>query len=49
MECAEQLGSKYVYFNNDWEGFAIRDATTLRELLAIPRWHAPSGSSYSTQ
>jgi uncharacterized protein YecE (DUF72 family) len=27
----------YVYFNNDWEGFAIRDATTLRELLGIPR------------
>jgi uncharacterized protein YecE (DUF72 family) len=27
----------YVYFNNDWEGFAIRDATTLRELLGITR------------
>lgn len=27
----------YVYFNNDWEGFAIRDATTLRELLGIAR------------
>jgi uncharacterized protein YecE (DUF72 family) len=27
----------YVYFNNDWEGFAIRDATTLRELLGISR------------
>jgi uncharacterized protein YecE (DUF72 family) len=27
----------YVYFNNDWEGFAIRDALTLRELLGIQR------------
>jgi uncharacterized protein YecE (DUF72 family) len=27
----------YVYFNNDWEGFAIRDAITLRELLGIAR------------
>jgi len=27
----------YIYFNNDWEGFAIRDATTLRELLGIQR------------
>lgn len=26
----------YVYFNNDWEGFAIRDAMTLRELLGFP-------------
>jgi uncharacterized protein YecE (DUF72 family) len=25
----------YVYFNNDWEAFAIRDAMTLRELLGI--------------
>jgi uncharacterized protein YecE (DUF72 family) len=24
----------YVYFNNDWEGYAVRDAATLRELLA---------------
>ena len=27
----------YVYFNNDWGGCAIRDATTLRDLLGIPR------------
>jgi uncharacterized protein YecE (DUF72 family) len=27
----------YVYFNNDWEGFAIRDATALQELLGISR------------
>jgi uncharacterized protein YecE (DUF72 family) len=27
----------YIYFNNDWEGFAIRDATTLRELLGVHR------------
>jgi uncharacterized protein YecE (DUF72 family) len=23
----------YVYFNNDWEGYAVRDARTLRQLL----------------
>jgi uncharacterized protein YecE (DUF72 family) len=23
----------YIYFNNDWEGYAIRDATTLRRML----------------
>jgi uncharacterized protein YecE (DUF72 family) len=27
----------YVYFNNDWEGFAVRDAMTLRELLGSRR------------
>jgi uncharacterized protein YecE (DUF72 family) len=27
----------YIYFNNDWEGFAVRDAMTLRELLGIQR------------
>ncbi len=27
----------YVYFNNDWGGFAIRDAFKLRELLGIER------------
>jgi len=27
----------YVYFNNDWEGYAIRDAVRLRELLGLPR------------
>jgi uncharacterized protein YecE (DUF72 family) len=26
----------YVYFNNDWEGFAVRDATTLQRLLDMP-------------
>lgn len=24
----------YVYFNNDWEGFAIRDAVALQRLLS---------------
>ncbi|HEU5303335.1 MAG TPA: DUF72 domain-containing protein [Gemmatimonadales bacterium] len=23
----------YIYFNNDWEGYAVRDATALKELL----------------
>jgi uncharacterized protein YecE (DUF72 family) len=27
----------YVYFNNDWEGFAIRDAFALRRLLGMAR------------
>jgi uncharacterized protein YecE (DUF72 family) len=27
----------YLYFNNDWEGYAIRDATRLKELLGIER------------
>lgn len=27
----------YVYFNNDWGGYAIRDAIKLRELLGIER------------
>jgi uncharacterized protein YecE (DUF72 family) len=26
----------YVYFNNDWEGHAVRDALRLRQLLGIP-------------
>jgi uncharacterized protein YecE (DUF72 family) len=32
---ALQSGGKevYIYFNNDWEGYAIRDAMTLQELL----------------
>ena len=38
---AEALSSvgkdEYTYFNNDWEGFAIRDALTLRELLGLQR------------
>ena len=27
----------YMYFNNDWDGYAIRDAFKLRELLGIER------------
>jgi uncharacterized protein YecE (DUF72 family) len=27
----------YVYFNNDWEGYAIRDARKLKELLGVQR------------
>lgn len=26
----------YLYFNNDWEGFAIRDALAMRELVGLP-------------
>jgi uncharacterized protein YecE (DUF72 family) len=26
----------YVYFNNDWGGYAIRDVLKLRELLGVP-------------
>ena len=31
---ARARGDVYVYFNNDWEGFAVRNARTLAELLA---------------
>ena len=27
----------YVYFNDDWEGYAVRDAATLQELLGLSR------------
>jgi uncharacterized protein YecE (DUF72 family) len=27
----------YLYFNNDWEGFAIRDAVTMERLLGLAR------------
>ena len=27
----------YVYFNNDWGGYAIRDVRKLRELLGAPQ------------
>jgi uncharacterized protein YecE (DUF72 family) len=27
----------YVYFNNDWEGYAVRDAAALQELLGLGR------------
>lgn len=27
----------YVYFNNDWEGHAVRDAAVLREMLGLKR------------
>ena len=27
----------YIYFNNDWEGFAIRDAMTFREMVGTQR------------
>jgi uncharacterized protein YecE (DUF72 family) len=29
-----ELGEAFVYFNNDWEGFAVRNAQRLRTLLA---------------
>jgi len=28
-----EAGDAYVYFNNDWEGFAVKNAQRLRELL----------------
>jgi uncharacterized protein YecE (DUF72 family) len=28
-------GDVYAYFNNDWEGFAVRNAATLRGLLGV--------------
>jgi uncharacterized protein YecE (DUF72 family) len=32
----------YVYFNNDWEGHAIRDAMALQELLEVPQVSTPA-------
>jgi uncharacterized protein YecE (DUF72 family) len=26
----------FLYFNNDWEGFAVRNAERLRELVGSP-------------
>jgi uncharacterized protein YecE (DUF72 family) len=38
VEAVSRAGKDgYVYFNNDWEGFAIRDATTLLQLLGPVR------------
>jgi uncharacterized protein YecE (DUF72 family) len=28
-------GAIFVYFNNDWEAFAVRNALRLRELLGV--------------
>ena len=36
----------YIYFNNDWEGFAIRDAVTFEEMLS---GKAAGSIAYSTQ
>jgi uncharacterized protein YecE (DUF72 family) len=29
----------YAYFNNDWEGYAVRNGVRLRELLGLPAPH----------
>jgi uncharacterized protein YecE (DUF72 family) len=29
-------GDVFAYFNNDWRGFAVRDAARLRDLLGVP-------------
>ena len=34
----------FVYFNNDWKGFAPRNAKRLRELCSRPRGQAPGRS-----
>jgi uncharacterized protein YecE (DUF72 family) len=31
----------YVYFNNDWEGFALRDAVTFERLLGADGFSRP--------
>lgn len=35
----------YVYFNNDWQGFALRNASTLGKLLGVATVAAGSGCS----
>jgi uncharacterized protein YecE (DUF72 family) len=38
VEALSSVGKDgYIYFNNDWEGFAVRDALALRELLGLQR------------
>lgn len=38
VRALESVGKEvYVYFNNDWEGFAIRDAVALKQLLGLSR------------
>ena len=38
VRALESVGKDvYVYFNNDWEGFAIRDAIALKQLLGLAR------------
>jgi uncharacterized protein YecE (DUF72 family) len=34
LERLAEEGDLYVYFNNDWEGFAVRNAKRLRSLLS---------------
>jgi len=31
----KSIGTVYIYFNNDAEGFAIKNAQTLREILGM--------------
>lgn len=57
VEWAETLGrwarrgDVHAYFNNDWEGFAPRNAATLRRLLVSPatRRAAPRATSGGTR
>ena len=35
----------YVYFNNDWEGHAVKDAAKLQSLLLEPAGHVAGGAS----
>jgi uncharacterized protein YecE (DUF72 family) len=32
----------YIYFNNDWEGYAVRDALALQELLKVRQGSTPT-------
>ena len=40
-------GDVYVYFNNDWEGFAIENARTLRSFLGVDARASFSGAEAS--
>jgi uncharacterized protein YecE (DUF72 family) len=46
-----RCGDVHAYFNNDWEGFAPRNAATLRRLLASPAtpWAAPRATFTATR
>jgi uncharacterized protein YecE (DUF72 family) len=48
VEWAERIGAwreagidVHAYFNNDWEGFAIRNGLRLQELLGAAPYAAP--------
>jgi uncharacterized protein YecE (DUF72 family) len=47
---ADKIGSSgareaWIYFNNDREGFAIKNARELRRMLGEKKWHGADGGT----